>query len=77
MKQESGYVKVPRTLLQQSIWSNPYDCTLYLYCVLNASHNSYRELSPGEFYTSKGKISDALRWSRNTLKEHLRRLEAS
>lgn len=75
MSQDTGYVKMPRSILQQPIWNNPYDCALYLYCVLNASHNSYKGLNPGEFYTSKIRVRDELHWSKNTLNEHLRHLE--
>lgn len=77
MTKTSGYIKVPREILHEPIWCNPYDCTLYMYCVLHASHNHYKSLAPGEFYTSKLKIIEELHWSRNTLKEHLRRLEES
>lgn len=74
-KKYQGFVMLPRDVQSLPLWDNPYDTTLWLYCVLHASHQPYRDLQPGQFYASQKKIAAELKWSRKTIGTCLRRLE--
>ena len=70
-----GFVTLPRDVQLLPLWDNPHDTVLWLYCLLHASHQSYKELQPGQFYASQKKIAEELKWSRKTVGVCLRRLE--
>ena len=71
-----GFITLSRDFLSSSIWANAHDTSLFLYCLLQASHNRYRHLRPGEFNPSVAGMVRTLGWSRNCVRTHLRRLEA-
>ena len=75
MSYENGYIKIPRDMRKLSVWENPWDVTLWLYCALRVSHCQYRFIKAGQFYSSKTQIAQDLKWSRNSLKEHLKSLQ--
>ena len=52
MESNNGYVKISRKLLDSNIWLDGYDAALFFYCLLNASHNRFGSLLPGQFYAS-------------------------
>lgn len=70
-----GFVTLPRDIQLLPLWDNPHDTVLWLYCLLHASHQSYKDLQPGQFYASQKKIAEELKWSRKTVGVCLRRLE--
>lgn len=71
-----GYVMIPRDIQTLPLWGNAYDAALWLYCVLHASHQAYRDLQPGQFYASQVQIAEVMHWSRKTVSASLRRLQA-
>ncbi len=77
MKKRTGYIKLSRDLLETPLWNDPFDLTLLIYCMLQASHAAYGALAQGQFCTSKTQIAQHLHWSRNALKKHLLHLSAS
>lgn len=74
-KNYKGYITLPRDVQLLPLWDNPHDTVLWLYCLLHASHQPYRELHAGQFYASQKKIAEELKWSRKTIGTCLRRLE--
>ena len=74
MESNNGYVKISRKLLDSNIWLDGYDAALFFYCLLNASHNRFGSLLPGQFYASITGIMKTLGWSRNCVRQHLHRL---
>jgi len=70
-----GFVPIPRDIQTLPIWGNTTDTALWLYCVLHASHQSYRDLKPGQFYASQVKIAAVMGMSRKTVGESLKRLQ--
>lgn len=72
MVSKSGFVKLSRAVLQLPIWNDPYDATLWIYCILNATHTDYGDLVAGQFSTSYQKLSSTLHWGRSTV---IRRLD--
>ena len=76
MESGIGFVKVPRSVLSLAVWQNPYQCSLYFYCLLKASHNHYGDLLPGQLDTSAPAVARDLGQSRNGVRTHLKSLEA-
>ena len=74
MESNNGYVKISRKLLDSNIWLDGYDAALFFYCLLNASHNRFGSLLPGQFYASITGMMKTLGWSRNCVRQHLHRL---
>lgn len=74
-KNYKGYVTLPRDVQLLPLWDNPHDTVLWLYCLLHASHQPYKELQAGQFYASQKKIAEELKWSRKTVGTCLHRLE--
>lgn len=71
-----GFVTIPRDIQTLPLWGNAYDASLWLYCVLHASHTAYQDLQPGQFYASQVQIAKVMHWSRKTVSTSLRRLAA-
>ena len=67
-----GYIKISRQVLSLDIWRDPYDCRLFFFCLLRASHNHYGSLQPGQFYYSVQSMAIKLNWSRNSVAKHIR-----
>ena len=63
-----GFVMIPREVKQFPIWQKPHELTLWMYCCLTASHKGYRQLKPGQFFTSARIVASELGWSRNTVR---------
>lgn len=76
MESNNGFVKISRKLLDSNIWIDGYDAALFVYCLLNASHNHFGNLLPGQFYASITGMMNTLGWSRNCVRLHLRHLIA-
>ena len=69
-----GYIKINRKVLSLDIWRDPYDCRLFFYCLLWASHNHYKGLKPGQMFYTVQSLASALAWSRNSVAKHIRTL---
>lgn len=70
----NGFITISRTLLASDIWSDAYNTALFLYCLMQASHNHFGQLNPGQFYSTITSLMKALGWSRNCIKIHLKQL---
>jgi len=70
----NGFITISRTLLTSEIWSDAYNTALFLYCLMQASHNHFGQLNPGQFYSTIASLMKALGWSRNCIKIHLKQL---
>lgn len=66
-----GYIRVSRAILEERIWKNGYDASLYFFLLLHASHNQYGKLMPGQFYSSVTKMAEELGWCRNNVSKHI------
>lgn len=67
-----GYIKISRQVLSLDIWRDPYDCRLFFFCLLRASHNHYGTLKPGQLFYSVQSLAASLNWSRNSVAKHIR-----
>lgn len=74
MANHKGFVKMSRDVLHLPIWHDPHSVTLWLYCILNATHTDYGDLLSGQFSTTYQKLSSTLHWSRSTVLRHLDKL---
>lgn len=74
MSKSQGFVMVPRDVLRLSIWDNPVDVAILLYCVLHASYQDTDDLKAGQFYTSRLDIAEDLHMCRNTFGKHFSEL---
>lgn len=70
-----GFVPIPRDVQTLPIWGNTTDTALWLYCVLHASHQPYRDLQAGQFYASQAQIAKVMGMTRKTVGISLKRLE--
>ena len=67
-----GFIKISRQVLSLDIWHDPYDCRLYFFCLLRASHNYYGSLKPGQLFYSVQSLAASLNMSRNSIAKHIR-----
>lgn len=67
-----GFIKISRQVLSLDIWKDPYDCRLYFFCLLRASHNYYGSLKPGQLFYSVQSLAASLNMSRNSIAKHIR-----
>lgn len=80
----SGWIKLHRKTLESSIFDNPHLLKMWMWCLLKASHKSYKqlvgleeiELNEGQFITGRHKGSVELKVNPSTWYKHLKLLES-
>lgn len=82
---ESGWVKIYRELLNNTIFHNEKLLKVLIWCTLKATHEEYDQLvgrkivhlQPGQFVTGRFKASEELRLKPSTAWDYLKVLEAN
>ncbi len=78
-----GWIKLHRKLLDNPIFDNPNLLRVWMWCLLKASHDNYKQmvglqvidLEPGQFVTGRFKGSDELKINPSTFYKYLKTLE--